>query len=187
MNPAQVIAETKTKLAQATAHFKDELTKLRTGRAHPSMLDGVTVEAYGQPMLLKAVASITAPEPQLLQISPFDPNNLQPIAEAIRNDESLGLTPTDDGRVVRINLPPMTTENRQAMVRVLHQKVEEAMIAARNARHEAFHRGNQAEKAKQISNDDRFKFEKQIDELMTEQKEEIDSLAKSKETEILTV
>src|SRR5437016_171191 len=132
MDINQVVAETKTKLDQATGHFKEELKKLRTGRAHPSMLDNITVEAYGQPMPLKSLAGVTTPEPQLLQISPFDPNNLQAIAEGIRNDKSLGLTPTDDGRVVRVNLPPMTAENRQEMVKVLHQKVEECLISARN-------------------------------------------------------
>src|SRR5205085_1786094 len=143
--PSQIIEQTKTKLVAAMTHLQEELKKLRTGRAHPSMLDGVMVEAYGQPMPLKSVASIVAPEAQLLQITPFDAANLQPIAEAIRNDQSLGLTPTDDGRVVRINMPPQTQENRHAMVKVLHQKLEDYMISARGARHEAFHQGEEAE------------------------------------------
>ncbi|MBI2589306.1 ribosome recycling factor [Candidatus Saccharibacteria bacterium] len=187
MNPSQIVAEAKTKLAQATDHFKEELKKLRTGRAHPGMLDGVMVEAYGQQMPLKAVAGVTVPEATLLQISPFDPNNLQPIADAIRNDQSLGLTPSDDGHVVRISLPPMTTENREQMVKNLNQKVEECMVAARQARHEAFHKGEEAEKSKVIGKDERFQLEKQVDELMAKQKDEIDQLAKSKEQEILTV
>src|SRR3569833_273089 len=98
MNPNQIAEQGKTKLAAATEHFKQELGKIRTGRAHPGMVDGVMVEAYGQPMPLKAVASITAPEAQLLQITPFDQANLQAISEAIRNDQSLGLNPADDGR-----------------------------------------------------------------------------------------
>lgn len=187
MSPSQVVNDAKTKLDQATEHFREELKKLRTGRAHPSMLDGVMVEAYGQPMPLKAVASVTAPEAQLLQITPFDTDNLQAVANAIRDDQALGLTPTDDGRVVRISLPPMTQENRQAMAKVLHQKLEDCLIAARNARHEAFRKGEQAEKDKQISKDDRFHLEKQIDELVSKQKTEAEELAKAKEQEILTV
>lgn len=187
MDINQVVSEARAKLGQATEHFKDELKKLRTGRAHPSMLDNVSVEAYGQPMLLKSVASITVPEPQQLQISPFDPNNLQPIAEAIRNDKSLGLSPMDDGRVVRITLPPMTTENRQDMVKILHQKVEECLISARNVRHEIHNKGEQAEKEKQIGRDELERFKKQIDELLAKQKDEIEHLAKSKEQEIMTV
>lgn len=187
MSPNQLIEEVKTNLNQATEHLKNELKKLRTGRTHPSMLDNVKVEAYGQSMPLKAVGSVVAPEATLLQITPFDPNNLQAIAEAIRNDQSLGLTPTDDGRVVRVNMPPMTTENRQEMVKQLHQKVEECMISARNARREAFHKGEQAEKDKTIGKDGRLRFEKQIDEMLAKQKVEVDSIARTREHEILTV
>lgn len=187
MDTGRIVSETKAKLDQTTAHFKDELKKLRTGRAHPSMLDDVMVEVYEQQMPLKSVASITVPEAQLLQITPFDPNNLQAIADGIRNDQSLGLSPTDDGRVVRVNLPPMTTENRQDMVKVLHQKVEEAMISARNARHEAIRKGEQAEKDKQIGKDGRFQLEKQVDDLLAKQKNELDELTKAKEQEILSV
>jgi ribosome recycling factor len=187
MNPSQLLSETKSKLDQATEHFKEELKKLRTGRAHPNMLDGVMVEAYGQQMPLKSVASITVPEAQLLQVTPFDPSNLQPIAEAIRNDQSLGLTPTDDGRVVRVNLPPMTSENRQDMVKVLSQKLEECLISARNARHESLHKAEQAEKDRQIGRDELERFKKQVDELLAKEKAEVESLTKSKEAEILTV
>lgn len=187
MNPTQILDETNSKINMTTAYLKEELKKLRTGRAHPGMLDSVNVEVYGQVMLLRAVASITAPEAQLLQITPFDPNNLQTIAEAIRNDQSLGLSPTDDGRVVRINLPPMTAENRQAMVKVLNQKAEECYVAVRQARHEAFHKAEQAEKAKEIGKDELERFKRQVDELVTKQKTEVEQLSKSKEQEILTV
>lgn len=187
MNPSQVLEEVKSKLAQAVEHFKQELSKLRTGRAHPAMLDGIMVEVYGQSMPLKAVGSITVQEAQLIQITPFDPNNLQAIATAIRENESLGLTPTDDGRVVRITIPPLTTESRQQMVKILNQKVEECMISARNARHEAFRRGDQAEKDKQIGKDERIRFEKQIDELLAHKKTEVDTLAAAKEKEITTL
>jgi ribosome recycling factor len=187
MNKDQLVAEVKTKLAAATDHFKQEIGKIRTGRAHPGMLDSVMVEAYGQKMPLKAVGSITVPEPQQLQITPFDPNNLKAISEAISNDQSLGLNPADDGRVVRIQIPPLTEETRQQMVKVLNQKMEESLIAARNARHEALRGLEQAEKDKDIGKDDRFGVEKQIDDLLTRQKTEAEALAKTKEQEILTV
>jgi ribosome recycling factor len=187
VDAASTINEVKTKLAQSVEHFKQELAKLRTGRAHPSMLDGVMVEAYGTPMPLKSVAGITTPEPQQLQISPFDPSNLQAIATAIRDDPALDLTPTDDGRVVRITIPPLTTESRQQMVKILGQKAEEALISARNARHEAFRSGDQAEKDKQISMDERLRLEKQIDELLAKNKTEIEQLQKTKEQEITTI
>lgn len=187
MNPNQVVQQTKQKLAAATEHFKQELSKIRTGRAHPGMLDGVTVEVYGQQMPLKAAAGITAPEAQLLQITPFDAGNLQAIADAIRNNPTLGLTPTDDGRVVRITIPPLTSETRQQMVKVLSSKEEETFITARQIRHDAFHLGEQAEKAKEVGKDERLRFEKQVDELMTKQKVEVETLAANKKREILTV
>jgi ribosome recycling factor len=187
MNPNQVVNETKSKLEHTLEHFKEELKKLRTGRAHPSMLDNVKVEVYGQEMPLKAVGSIVAPEAQLLQITPFDPNNLQPISNAIRDDQSLGLSPTDDGRVVRITIPPLTTETRAQMVKNIGQKVEECLITSRQIRHDAFKRGEQAEKDKDISKDDRLRFEKQVDELLSKQKTEVDAVAAVKEKELMTI
>lgn len=187
MNPSQVVAETKAKLASATEHFRQEIGKIRTGRAHPGMLDGVMVEVYGQQMPLKAVAGITAPEAQLLQISPFDPTNLQAISDAIRSNSSLDLNPADDGRVVRIQIPALTEETRQAMVKILNQKLEDTFITARQLRHEALHRGEQAEKNKEIGKDERLRFEKQVDEQLAEQKNQVEALAKNKEQEILKV
>lgn len=187
MNPAQLLSEVKTKLSAASDHFRQELGKIRTGRAHPGMLDGISVEVYGQAMPLKAVANISAPEAQLLQITPFDPSNLKAISDAIRDNQSLSLNPADDGRVVRIQIPPLTEETRQQMTKIVHQKLEEAMIAARNARHEALRKAEAAEKSKDIGKDDLNRLEKQIDELLAAQKTEAETLAKTKEQEILTV
>ena len=187
MNSSQTIEETKTKLAAATEHFKQEIGKIRTGRAHPGMLDGVMVEVYGQQMMLKAVAGISAPEPQLLQITPFDPTNLKAISDAIRDNQSLGLTPMDDGRVVRITIPPLTAESRQQMVKLVGQKVEDCMITARGLRHEAFKQIEQAEKDKLLGKDERFNLEKQVDDMLAKQKAEIESLSQTKEHEITTI
>lgn len=187
MNPSQVIEQVKNKLSTASEHFKQEMGRIRTGRAHASMLDGLTVEAYGQQMPLKALASVTAPEAQLLQITPFDTDNLLAISNAIRDNKSLGLNPADDGRVVRINLPPLTSEDRQRMAKVLGQKVEECMIAARQIRHDAREQFEQAEKDKQISRDEMTRLQKQIEDLLAKQKAEVDTAASTKEKEILTV
>ncbi|OGL36545.1 ribosome recycling factor [Candidatus Saccharibacteria bacterium RIFCSPHIGHO2_12_FULL_48_21] len=187
MDITKSVNDVKTKMAAGVEHFGQELTKLRTGRAHPSILDSLMVEAYGQKMVLKSVASISVPEPQLLVVKPFDPANLQPISQAIHDDKELGLNPTDDGHVVRVAMPPMTTETRQAMVKTLHQRAEEAMIGLRQVRHDAFRGGEQAEKDKQISKDERFKFEKQVDDILNQHKIKIDQLTKNKEQEIMTV
>src|SRR3989344_9138439 len=118
MTPNQIIDQAKSKFQQAASHFQDEIKKIRTGRAHPGMLDGVMVEAYGTPMPLIQVATISVPEAQLLQITPFDPSNLQAISAAIRDNPSLGLNPMDDGRVVRIQIPPLTEERRKEFVKI---------------------------------------------------------------------
>jgi len=187
MTPSQITEDTKTKLASAVSHFQEELKKLRTGRALPSMLDGVTVQAYGVDMPLIQVGTITTPEPQLLQITPFDPGNLQAVATAIRDNQALGLNPMDDGRVVRIQVPPLTEERRKDFVKVLGTKAEDCMIAMRNIRHEALKEAEQAKKDKTMGDDDYKRLEKQVDDLLTSSKTQVESLAGSKEKEILTV
>ena len=187
MTPNQILDQAKSKFSQAVSHFQDDLKKLRTGRAHTGMLDGITVEAYGTPMPLIQVGTISVPEPQLLQITPFDPSNLQAISSAIRDNPTLGLNPADDGRVVRIPIPPLTEERRREYVKVLGTKVEDCMISLRNARHEALKEAEEAKKSRQITEDDLTSVKKQLDDLMTKEKMGVDSLAKAKEQEILTV
>ncbi|HEY1835312.1 MAG TPA: ribosome recycling factor [Candidatus Saccharimonadales bacterium] len=187
MNPSHIVDEAKAKFAGAVEHLQNELKKLRTGRASASMLDGVMVEAYGTQMPLNQAATLSAPEAQLLQISPFDPNNLQAIVTAIRNNQSLGLNPTDDGRVVRVQIPPLTEERRRELAKQIGEKVEDCMIAMRNARHDALKSADNAKKDKSMSEDDVKRVEKQIDELMSQQKQAADQLAKAKEKELLTI
>jgi ribosome recycling factor len=187
VNDKEVIATLETKLAGVAEHFSNELTKLRTGRAHPSMVEDVMVEAYGVQSPLKTLATITTPEPQLIQISPFDPSTLQGIAQSIRNNQSLGLNPVDDGRVIRVQIPLLTTERRQQIVKQLGEKQEEAMIGNRKARHEAVETVDRAKKAKEISEDEAKRVQKMIDDTMQKAKTAIESLASAKEKEILTV
>jgi ribosome recycling factor len=187
MNPEQVVTTATQKFQTAVSHFQEELKKVRTGRAHPSMLDGVVVEAYGTPMPLVQVANVTTPEAQLLQITPFDPNNLQAITSAIRDNPSLGMNPMDDGRVVRVPVPPLTEERRREYVKVLGGKVEDCMVSLRNVRHEAIRTLDQAKKDKDISEDEAKRLEKQIDEAMNKAKSDADAAAKTKESEIMTV
>lgn len=169
--------------AKAIAHFEEELKKLRTGRAHPGMLDGVMAEAYGQKMPLIQLATVSTPEPQLIQISPFDPNNLGAIATAIRENQTLGLNPMDDGKIIRVQIPPLTEERRKQIVKQLGEKVEDCMITMRNARHDALKQAKTGE----FSDDDKKHIQKRIDEQMSENKKQVEELAKNKETEILKV
>lgn len=187
MNPNQVVDDATKKLQAAVDHFEAELKKLRTGRAHPSMLDSVMVEAYGSPMPIIQVATVNAPEAQLLQITPFDPNNLQSIVTAIRNNASLGMNPTDDGRVIRVPIPPLTEERRKEIAKQIGQKVEDALITMRGVRHDALKAAETAKKDKEIGEDDAKRIEKQVDDAMNSHRVAIDALAKTKEREILTI
>lgn len=187
MDGKQAVDQVNKKFQQALERFGDELNKLRTGRANPAMLDGVMVEAYGTMMPLKQAATISTPESQLLQVTPFDPNNLQAIATAIRNDQSLGLNPTDDGRVVRVPIPPLTEERRRDLAKQVGAKQEDALVAMRSARHDALSHINRLKKDKEISEDEARRLEKQVDEALAGVKAEVDTLAKAREQEIMTV
>ena len=146
MNPQDLIKQSDSKLQAAIQHFEAETKKLRTGRAHPSMLEGLVAEAYGQPMPLIQLATVTAPESQLLQISPFDPATLQAIVTAIRDNHSLGMNPTDDGRIIRVPIPALNEERRKQIVKQLGEKVEECMIAMRGVRRDTMTELDQAKK-----------------------------------------
>jgi ribosome recycling factor len=187
MSPNQLIDQAKSKFQGALGHFEEDLKKVRTGRAHPSMLDGIVVTAYGTQMPLIQVGNVTAAEPQLLQITPFDPNNIQAIASAIRDNPSLGLNPSDDGRVVRVPIPPLTEERRREFVKLLGTKVEDCMVSMRNIRHDALKAIDQAKKDKSIGEDEAKRMEKQIDDTMASIKSQVDAAAKVKEQEILTI
>lgn len=175
------------RFSAAVSHFQDELKKVRTGRAHPGMLDSVTVEVYGQRMPLNQVANVTAPEAQMLTITPFDPSNIQPIAAAIRQDQSLGLNPSDDGRVIRVPIPPLTEERRKLLVKQTSEKVEEARIALRNVRQDALKEAKRKKDAKELSEDDLKGIEKSIDASIGAYNGKLDAAFKEKEKDILTL
>lgn len=175
------------KMTQAFGHFQDELKKVRTGRAHPGMLESVMVEAYGAKMPLNQVANVTAPETQLLVVTPFDPSNITAIAAAIRDNQALGFNPSDDGRVVRVPVPALTEERRHQLVKQVSEKVEEARIAMRTIRQDALKDAKRMKDAKELSEDDLKRVEKEIDALMSKVQAELDEAFKAKEKDVLTV
>lgn len=177
----------KLKMEQAFSHFIDDLKKIRTGRAHPDMLNEVLVEAYGAMVPLNQVANITVPEPQLLQITPFDPSQLSAIASAIRSDQTLGFNPSDDGRVVRVPIPPLTEERRHQIVKQANEKGEDARIALRQIRQDAIKEARRKKDAKELSEDDMKRFEKEVDGSMSEFQGKIEESLKGKEKELLTI
>lgn len=182
--------DTKTheaKMSQALEHFESELRKIRTGRAHPGMLDSVLVEVYGVRMPLNQVANVTAPEAQMLLVTPFDPSNVVAISAAIRDNQGLGFNPSDDGRVVRVPVPSLTEERRHQLVKQVSEKVEEARIAMRNVRQDALKDAKKLKDDKEIGEDDYKRIEKEIDGLMADTQAKIDEIFKAKEKDVLTV
>jgi ribosome recycling factor len=187
MDPNQAVKDASNKLDQSVEHFEEELKKLRTGRAHASMLDGIKVEAYGVEMPLNQLATVSAPEPQLLQISPFDPGNIAAISAAIRNDQALGMNPSDDGRVVRIPVPPLTEERRREIVKQVSSKHEDAMISMRNIRRDAMDAIDKAKKDKDIGEDDAKRLSSQVEDAMKSAQAKAEAAAKAREQEILSL
>ena len=157
--------------------FKSEMQKVRTGRAHPDMLSSVKVEAYGQYLPLNQVANVTAGDATMLLI-------IQAIASAIRADQTLGLNPADDGRVVRVPVPPLTEERRKEIVKSASTKVEEAKVALRKVRDDA---RKELKSAEDLSEDVKKRGEKEIDELIKNYSGKIDELFKTKEAEIMKI
>ena len=176
--------EDRKKMDDVVERFKNEMKKVRTGRAHPDMLSGIKVEVYGQFMPLNQVANVTASDATLLVVTPFDPSNIQAIAAAIRADQTLGLNPADDGRVIRVPIPPLTEERRKEIVKTASGKVEDAKKAIRNAREDA---RKAIKVAEEMSEDVKKRAEKEIDELTKEFTDKIDAEIKAKSEEIMKI
>lgn len=176
--------EDRKKMEDAIQRFKDEMKKVRTGRAHPDMLASIKVEVYGQFMPLSQAANITAADATLLVVTPFDPSNIAAIESAIRADQALGLNPADDGRVIRVPIPPLTEERRKEIVKNAQSKVESAKVALRGIREDA----RKAIKiASEMSEDVKKRAEKDIDDLTKEFSDKIDAEFKSKSDEIMKI
>lgn len=176
--------EDRKKMEGTVERFKNEMKKVRTGRAHPDMLAGVKVEIYGQLMPLNQAANVTAADATLLIITPFDPTNIPAIVAAIRNDQSLGLNPADDGRVIRVPIPALTEERRKEIVKNAAAKVEEAKVALRNIREDA---RKAIKLASEMGEDVKKRAEKEIDEITKEFSDKIDSEFKNKSEEIMRI
>ncbi len=173
----------KEKMNATIERFKEEMKKVRTGRAHPDMLSTVKVEVYGQYSPLNQVSNITVSGGSMLLITPYDVSNIAKISSAIRAEQSLGLNPSDDGRVIRVPIPPLTEDRRKEIVKSASGKVEEAKIALRQARDDA----RKDLKASELTEDAKKRGEKEIDDLIKNYNSEIDKLFAEKEAEIMKI
>ncbi len=167
-------------------HLSKELGTLRTGRATPAILEGITVVAYDSPMDLKSVASIAVPDSRTLTIQPWDKSLIQAIEKAIR-DADIGVNPSVDGDLVRLSMPQMTEENRKKLVKAMGERLEDAKISLRKVREESRAQVSKMEADKQMGEDEKYKAFEELDKMTKEYGEKIDAMGEKKEEEIMTI
>ena len=163
-----------------------EFATLRTGRASPALLDRVQIDYYGQQTPLKQLATIGAPEPRMLTIQPFDPNSVATIERAIQESD-LGLTPSNDGKLIRLPIPQLTEERRKELVKVVRNMAEDGRVAVRNVRRDAIHHLKELVDNGEVGSDEEHRAEERVQKLTDEHVHEIDELLKRKEAEIMEV
>lgn len=183
---ADVLKETRARMNGAVQSLREDLSAIRTGRATPALIEKLSVEYYGQPTPLIQLASISVPEPRQLLIKPFDPGSVKDIEKAVQTSD-LGITPNSDGKVIRLNLPPLTEERRRDLVKVVHARGEEAHVAVRNIRRDAIKDMREFKDEKLISEDDLKRGEDETQKLTDQIVAEIDGMGKAKEKEVMEV
>lgn len=181
-----ILLDAEDRMEKTIEALKRELSGIRTGRAAPGLIEHLHVEYYGTPTPLNQLAGISAPEPRMLVVQPWDRGSLGIIEKAIRSSD-LGLNPSNDGQLIRIAIPPLTEERRRSLVRVVRAKVEEDRVALRNIRRDAVAHIKDLMKEKQIGEDDERRGEQQIQELTDRFVAEADKIGKQKEDEVLEV
>ena len=182
----EVIETAKQEMEATAAAFKKDLGHVRTGRANTHLLDGLHVEYYGARTPLNQVATVNAPEPSLLVIQPFDRTALQAIERAIHTSD-LGLTPQNDGKIIRVPIPPLTEERRRELVKHVRKVAEDYRVSMRNHRRDALEMLKELEKDKEITQDDHRHAHDKVELLTKEYIERVDKLLKGKEDDIMAV
>jgi ribosome recycling factor len=178
--------ELKAKMEKSLEALRRDLSRVRTGRASLALLDGVRANYYGVPTPLAQVASLSVPESRTISIQPWDSKIIGEIEKAIQKSD-LGLTPLSDGKIVRINIPPLTEERRRDLVKVTKRMEEECKVALRNIRRDANEQLKTAKKDKVVSEDEQFKLQDEVQKLMDKSIEKAEEIIKTKEKEILEV
>jgi ribosome recycling factor len=180
------LADATEKMHKAISHLKEELAAIRTGRATPALLNRISVDYYGTPVPLNQLANFSVPEPRLLLIQPYDKGAVAAIEKALLSSD-LGITPSNDGNVIRLSFPPLTEERRRDLVKVLHQRAEDGRIAVRNVRRHHKDELEKLEREHTISEDDLKRAEKELQKLTDQFVAEVDEIQRHKEHELLEV
>jgi ribosome recycling factor len=181
-----ILSEGESRMKGAVKSLEEDLATIRTGRASPALVEKLSVEYYGTPTPLMQLATISAPEPRMLTIRPFDPASIRDIERAIQASD-LGLTPGNDGKMIRLNIPPLTEERRLDLVRLVKDRTEEGRVAVRNVRRDALQDLREAEKEKMISEDELNRGETDLQKLTDHYIESLNSIGERKENEVLEV
>tara|TARA_B100001245_G_C22703433_1_gene342678 strand:+ start:66 stop:668 length:603 start_codon:yes stop_codon:yes gene_type:complete len=184
MSREEISLDAEERMESSVRVLQDNLSGIRTGRASPGLVDSLRVEFYGSHTPIKQLANVAAPEGQLIVIRPFDPGALPAIEKAIQASD-LGMVPNNDGRVIRLNVPPLSTERRKKLVSRLKVLSEEARVAIRNVRRDANKRTDQLQKEKVLTEDDRDRVKEEIQELTNQYESEVNRLLDEKEHEML--
>ncbi|MFA6963416.1 MAG: ribosome recycling factor [Patescibacteria group bacterium] len=186
MSVDNLLKEAKPKMLAAIENLKEELSRVRTGRANPAILDGVMVPYYGSSSTISAMASVSVPEANQIVIKPWDRNVLGDIETAIRAS-NVGLNPVNDGQQIRLVLPPMTEERRRDIVTQVKKSGEETKVSLRNVRREIWDKVQTAEKNKEVTEDDRYRAEDELNKIVTEMNSTADRVVAEKEQEIMKI
>ncbi|MGQ9693232.1 MAG: ribosome recycling factor [Thermodesulfobacteriota bacterium] len=185
-NKEEFFTEVKTKMEKSLEALRKELNRVRTGRASLTLLEGVRVNYYGVPTPISQVASLSIPESRTIAIQPWDAKMVPEIEKAIQKSD-LGLTPVSDGKIVRINIPPLSEERRKELVKVIKRMEEDCKVAMRNIRRDANEQLKAAKKEKSISEDEQFKYQEEVQKIMDKSIEKAEEIVRAKEKEILEV
>jgi ribosome recycling factor len=184
MTSEEILFDAEERMEKAVSVFRDELRGLRTGRATPALVDMIRVEYYGSLTPIKQLAQISTPDPQQILIKPYDQSCLKDVEKAIRSSD-LGMSPNSDGKMIRLIVPPMSGEQRQKMVARIKKSAEDAKVACRNVRRDANKHFDQAEKAKESTEDERDKGKEQVQTLLKTYEEKITEQADKKSKEVM--
>ncbi|MFH1798357.1 MAG: ribosome recycling factor [Candidatus Omnitrophota bacterium] len=179
----KITKEAEAKMQAAVDSVKKQFSTIRTGRAHPSLVEGIKVDYYGTKTLLKQLASITAPEARLIVVQPWDKASMPMIEKAILSSD-VGITPANDGRAIRLTMPQLTGDRREELIKVLHRIAEEGRVSIRNFRHHANEIAAKCEKEKTMTEDDKFLTKEKVQKLTDEHIKNIDSTLAEKERDI---
>lgn len=188
MDPVRILLDSAgPKMDKAVDHFREELQAIRSGRASTALVEGLEIEVYGQRMPLKSLATLSTPDARTIAITPWDRSNMPAIEKTIRESQSLGLTPNNDGATIRLNIPPLTEERRREIAKSVGDKAEQCHISIRNIRHDILQEVRKLEKEKQATQDDSKFAEETLNKKIDHYRKVIEEIQKAKEAELMEV